>query len=128
MEIVILIAKITVLVAIAGSISAAAYLCVKCQRIKTFAAVDGGYWCAAALLMIAAFYKLDPVHFIEALIAVGPLVFIPGILLLLCVSGRLTRRAVLPIAFAASLFALPVTIYSSSTASCQMLNTIDTCL
>jgi hypothetical protein len=123
------VAKMAGFVAMATTISAgAAFLCLTGHKTKAFAAVNIGYWCAAAFLTASVFYELDLVHLMEALIAVGPMVIIPGVLLLLCVSGRLSRRAVLPIAFAAVLLAFPLTIYTSLTASCHMLKTVDTCL
>ena len=129
MGVVIGVAKIAGFVAIATTISAGgAFLCLTGHKTKAFAAANIGYWCVAACLTAAFFYKLDLVHLMEALIAIARVVLIPGVLLLLCVSGRLSRRAVLPIAFAAVLLAFPLTIYSSLTASCHMLKTVDTCL
>jgi hypothetical protein len=98
------------------------------QRIKAFSAINVAYLCLAALAQAGLSHELDLTHFLESLIAVGPLVLLPGVLLLLCVSGRVTRRAVVPIAFGAVLVALPLAIYTSLTASCHMLHTIDTCI
>lgn len=108
--------------------SVVAYICSARRQLKMFIAMTTGFWCAAALINAGVFYTVDREHILVSLIAVAPLIWLPCFLLSFCVSGKLTRRAIVPVAFAAAVVAFPVAIYSSLTASCQLLHTIDTCI
>jgi hypothetical protein len=108
--------------------SVAAYVCSTRHQLKAFIAMTIGYWCAAALVHAGVFYTVNLGHFFVSLVAVAPLVWMPCYLLSFGVSGKLTRRAIVPVALVAVVVALPVAIYSNLTASCRILHTIDTCL
>jgi len=79
------------------------------------------------LIHSVVFSTVDLQHFVVSLFAVAPLIWLPCLLLSFCVSGKLTHRAVIPVATLGVVIALPMAIYSNITASCRILHTIDTC-
>ncbi len=106
---------------VAASISSvSAYACAKGHAVKTYLALNLGYWIVATMVAGESHRprNLDVVGFLDALIFVAPVVWIPGLLLLLCVSGKLANRAIILLAIAGVLLALPVTTYSGLLASC----------
>jgi hypothetical protein len=100
--------------------SISAYACAKRHTLKTYVALNLGYWGVATMVAAESHrpHNLDVVGFLDALIFVAPVVWVPGLLLLLCVSGKLASRAIIPLAFAGVLLALPVMRYSGLLASC----------
>jgi hypothetical protein len=101
--------------------SATAYACSRSHKVKAFTAATLGYWFVAALLNAAVFSKLDVRHIVVSLLTVAPLIFLPGLSLLFCVFGKLTPRAIIPVAVAAVVVAFPISIYISIVVACGVL-------
>ena len=112
-------------VVMAASISSlAAYACAKRRASKRYAGCNLVYWIGTALVftLLNGPSKFDPVHFLDALIAVSPLIFLPGLLLLFCVMGKVGTRAIVPIALFGALIAVPIVVYVGLASSCYVLH------
>ena len=112
-------------VVVAASISSiAAYACARRRATKAYAGCNLVYWIGTALVLtrLNAPSKFDPTHFLDALIAVAPLIFLPGLLLLFCVMGKLGTRAIVPIALLGALVAVPTVVYVGLVSSCYVLH------
>jgi hypothetical protein len=104
--------------------SIVAYACTRRRATKTYAAINIAYWMGAALVLarLNAPSKFDYMHFLDALITVAPLIFLPGLLLLFCVMGKWGTRAIIPIAVFGSLVAVPSVVYMGLVSSCYVLH------
>jgi hypothetical protein len=112
-------------VVVATSISSvAAYACSKRRATKTYVGFIIAYWVGAALILARwnAPNHFDRVYFLDSLVSLSPIIFIPGLLLLLCVLGKRAPRAIIPIALFGVVVAAPIVVYLGLVSSCYILH------